>query len=144
MCVGTTEFDSQIDQFATVGDLGQAKRTETFPDLGKLPLHVPDKLKRVIKKSLRANPQNRYQSVLEMVNALADIDGPILDWQYEVDNGTLKWHQLTDDGYVKKLTVCPARTSLAHKFKEGSGERRVRAYCSDNITDEEIGEFLKL
>lgn len=144
MCVGTAEFDFQIAQFATVRDLGQAKRSETFPDFGKFPLHIPDKLKRVIRKSLRAAPQNRYQSVLEMVNAFADIDGPILDWQYEVDNGTRKWHQLTDDGYVKKLTVCPARTSLAQKFKEGAGERRVRAYCSDNISDEEIGEFLNL
>ncbi len=142
MCVGTEVFDSQIAQFATVRDLGQAKRSENFPNLNDYPLHIPEKLQRVIKRSLRAHPQNRYSSVLEMINALADIDGPVLDWQYEVDNGTHYWCQTTEDGYTKKLRVCPANTSLAHKYKQGGTERRVVPYCLDNVTNEKIIEFL--
>jgi eukaryotic-like serine/threonine-protein kinase len=142
MCVGTVEFDSQIARYATVRDLGQAKRTESFPDFGRYPLHIPQKLQRVIRKSLRANPQDRYHSVLDMVNALADIDGPVLDWQYSVDHGTRNWHQITEDGYVKKLSVCPASTSVAHKYRDGAAERRVTAYCSNSITEQQIVEFL--
>lgn len=144
MCVGTEEFDSQISQFATVRELGQAKRSENFPNFNEYPLHMPEKLQRAIKKSLRATPQNRYSSVLEMINALADIDGAVLDWQYKEDNGTHYWHQATEDGYIKKLRVCPAKTSLAHKYKQGGAERRVVAYCRNNVTNEQIIEFLNL
>jgi eukaryotic-like serine/threonine-protein kinase len=142
MCVGSVEFDSQITRYATVRDLGQAKRTEGFPDFGRYPLHIPKQLQKVIRKSLRANPQNRYQSVLDMVNDLADIDGPILDWHYTVDNGTRHWHQVTEDGYVKKLSVCPESKSIALKYRNGTAERKVNPYCSNNITDKQIVEFL--
>lgn len=142
MCVGDSAFNQQLQRFADMHQFGLALRKENFPDKNAYPLHIPRALQNVINKCLKANPIQRYQSAISVINALADIDGTILDWQYEItgDHRQVWFHE--SGGYIRKIVVCPANSSQAFKHKVDGNERRVTKFCKAKITDNEIIQFL--
>ena len=77
-----------------------------------------------------------------MVNALADIDGSILHWEYKPSKDNQTWEQKID-GVIKTISVCNDRKSEAHRQNENSDRRKISAFCKNNITDDEIVEFLE-
>lgn len=141
MCVGDASFDEQFSVYETGEEFGRDVIAGNFPNRSKYPLHIPKKLQKTINKCLKSSPGDRFGSAIEVVNALADIDGSILHWEYKPSKGKMSWEQ-DIDGSLKSISVCSKRTSKAYK-KNGSSERRVMAYCKDNITDEEIIRFLE-
>lgn len=140
MCVGNEEFNRQFgtytDQNAFIADVKAGK----FPDRKIFPPHAPSRLRTVIKKCLKVDPTERYQSALEAANALAAIDGRELDWQLTVDAGTRIWTK-NENGTEIKLEVDAAGSAKCFKKSAGGAERRVRAMCR-SVTDGDIRAFL--
>ena len=60
--------------------LRKAVASGRLPDRDLYPLHIPLSLSSVVKKCLREVEGDRFQSVLEVINALLKIDGPEFDW----------------------------------------------------------------
>jgi eukaryotic-like serine/threonine-protein kinase len=86
MCNGNPEFEAQSR------DLTQEKILDgTFPLREKFLPHIPASLRKCIKKALAVNPDQRYLTVLDLMNDLSDID-EMLDWYYStVDEKTELW-----------------------------------------------------
>lgn len=141
MCVGDEEFNQQFGKYNEWEKFGEDVRSGKFPDRKAYPLHIPNRLRSVINKCLKPNPVDRYDSPIEIVNGLADIDGGILYWEYTVENNKRIWRQEVD-GTIRAITVCEAGTSVAYKHGVNSPERRVKEFCKDLIEDKEIIEFL--
>ncbi|WP_273047576.1 serine/threonine-protein kinase [Pseudoalteromonas sp.] len=142
MCVGDKEFDRQHSKYKAWPELGRDIRVGNFPDRKAYPLHIPKKLKTVINKCLKPNPGDRFDSPVEIVNGLADIDGTILDWEYIAEKGNRIWRQEVN-GIVKMIEVCSQGTSKAYKHNAKSAVRRATDFCIADIEDKKIVEFLE-
>jgi eukaryotic-like serine/threonine-protein kinase len=86
MCVGNNAFNDQFAAYGVGTAFNRNKfRAEVcngyFPDRKAYPAHAPTKLKNVINKCLQKLTRDRYQSAIEVANALADVDGSELDWR---------------------------------------------------------------
>jgi serine/threonine protein kinase len=142
MCVGDACFDEQFSVYKTGKDFGESVISGRFPDRKAYPLHIPKKLQKTINKCLKPNPGDRFGSAIEVVNALADIDGAILHWEFKPTKDALVWEQNVD-GVIKKIRVCNKKTSEAYTQNGSSKARRVTEYCKENISDEEVIRFLE-
>ncbi|WP_404326704.1 serine/threonine protein kinase [Cobetia sp. UIB-001] len=141
MCVGDKSFDEQFSVYETGDIFARDVITGKFPDRKAYPLHIPKKLQRVINKCLKPNPGDRYGAAVEIVNAMSDIDGSILHWQYIPTAQEKKWEKELD-GLTKSIYVDSMGASKAYSQKVGSVPRKITAFCKPNITDDEIIEFL--
>lgn len=149
MCVGNQEF---YRQFASYG--GQANfnreqfkfdvRNGRFPIRDDFPEHIPQALITVIKKCLEVEPNNRYKSVIDVINQIAEIDEELLDWQYSLSNeGVRTWEK--DGGPGEKLirlTVDNHRNAIAQK-RTARGMQNINEYCVESINRAKIKEFLR-
>jgi len=147
MCVGDNVFDAQYDSYFTNGALDQEKFGRdiirgNFPDRKAYPLHIPKKLQRVINKCIKPQPVDRYNSAIEVVNAMSDIDGSILHWKYSVGDDFQQWESEVN-GVTERILIKDNRKSVAYKKNGDSAERKQRQYCKDNITDNDIIRFLE-
>lgn len=53
-----------------------------FPDRNRFMPHVPSRLRTLIRKALRLNPDDRFQTAMEMADDLSRVD-VVLDWSVE-------------------------------------------------------------
>jgi len=88
-----------------------------FPDRRSFSAHIPAKLQTVIKKCLKVNADDRYQSAIDVGNALADIDGSTLDWRLVKNDDTKTWTK-NEDGTEIRFSVhedgsCECRKAVA-------------------------------
>ncbi|MCY7919162.1 serine/threonine-protein kinase [Bacillus vallismortis] len=95
MCNGNVNFKEQFKKLnltsSDMNDLIKRRKKGEFPKKEYLP-HIPLKLERIINKAIHPNPNNRHQSVLNMINELCKVDGT-LDWFYSYNkrDGTHQW-----------------------------------------------------
>lgn len=61
-----------------------------FPNRNSFLPHVPRRMKRVIRKALNIDPGDRYQTALEMADALGQVD-TLLDWEYNENANTCSY-----------------------------------------------------
>ncbi|SDQ82131.1 serine/threonine protein kinase [Pseudoxanthomonas sp. CF125] len=148
MCAGDAEFDRQFashyvnDEFdrdafsqAVVGGQFPNTSNDTFPE------NIPDPLIRVIRKCLLAVEQ-RYCSVIEIVNDLAPLDGELLDWQFSRDAAGRHWMKKLD-GMSLYLDVGPDGASIARKGRVEGQERRINEYCVAALSRQATKRFLR-
>ncbi|WP_294332482.1 serine/threonine-protein kinase [uncultured Sphingomonas sp.] len=140
MCVGNEEFNRQFQTYTNQTDFIRDVRAGTFPDRKRFPPHVPARLRTVIKKCLKVDPAERYQSAIEVANALATVDGPEMDWQLTEVSGTRTWAK-NEGGTEIKLQVNAAGHATCVKVSPSGTERRIKAMCR-SVTDGEIRTFL--
>lgn len=146
MCNGNTIF---YEQFHSYGDVSSFDRDRfrfdvkngRFPDRDIFLEHIPDKLRKIIKKCLEPNPTNRYCATIEVANALAEIDGKVLDWQFCISDSSKVWTKLAEDREYK-LVISDDGTSLAKKTTGSGRSTRIRDYCKQALTSKEIKKFL--
>lgn len=93
LCNGDNIFRKQFDD-------SDNWRNDIFK--GKLPdrkfylPHIPVKLQRIINKAINVDPDKRYDSVLEMINQISNIDEN-LDWKYVIeDDNESTWSKLNE------------------------------------------------
>lgn len=147
MCNGNNVFYSQFSKYGDVANFDRTSfrfdlRNGRFPDRGFFLHHVPEKLRKIIKKCLETDPDKRYQSVIEVSNALAEIDGLELDWQYIELPDKISWEKQTDGNWYC-LEIDGDGNSLAKKRTPAGRETRISDYCVKAIPPKQIRDFLK-
>ena len=85
MCNGNEEYDKQLKRYKNLSDLKIAISKGKFPLRKKYLPHIPKSLILVIEKCLSVNKENRYDSVLDILNDLSKIKEN-LDWRYDKRN----------------------------------------------------------
>lgn len=78
---GDPFFESQVSRLRH--PLVDAIRSGRFPNRDRFLPHVPDGIRRVIRKALRVDPSNRYHSAFEFQDALGRVSVPH-DWTTEL------------------------------------------------------------
>lgn len=149
MCVGSAEFKRQFDLYRDTTGKIDADRFVTdlkagrFPDRLKFKAHIPSKAKNAILKCIESEPDNRYQSAIEIINDFSDIDERYFDWQYSIDNGVEKWEKRTSKGGQKCIELHPDLRSVAYTLSDTGARRRDTTFTKDRLTKVELNRFLK-
>ncbi|SAL06220.1 histidine kinase, dimerization/phosphoacceptor [Caballeronia calidae] len=148
MCAGNAAFYNQWESFCKDGKLQvqpfiDAVKGGRFPQRDELPEHIPQKLRNIVAKCLEADPAQRYASVLSVMNDLAAIDGPELDWHFShTADGGRKWSR-TFDGCECYIEVDASGQSIARKQKRNGQYVAINAYCDDNLSRRKLKSFFK-
>ena len=107
-------------------------KKEKFPER-KFKSHVSEKIRRIIRKSMRANRDQRYQSCLEFRQALQKIPLAI-NWIYINDN----YWEGEYNNYKYELKLYSKRTGYFIDFLKNG--RKDNNYCCTGIPDEETAK----
>ncbi|GBR58336.1 serine/threonine protein kinase [Acetobacter senegalensis DSM 18889] len=145
MCNGSGCFYDQLQQYYHNGKLDRAKFcdavcNERFPDRHFFLEHIPTTLQKVIKKCLKSDPHQRYQSALDVVNAMAGIDGNNLDWRFERQSDKKLWTK-NKEGTQYEFILTDDGNSICYKTVNGGTRRKVSAGCKTGMTDRELRGF---
>jgi serine/threonine protein kinase len=147
MCAGNAEFYEQFESFGKTQNTFDrnafqfAVRNGRFPDIDRLPEHIPARLRTVIKDCLEADPSKRLPSAISVANGLAPIDDK-LDWQYSKSTSSRKWVRRSGD-MEYRIEVSSDGSSCAQKGKAGGKLSRITEYCRPDITTSTLKKFLK-
>ncbi|MEQ9379908.1 MAG: serine/threonine-protein kinase [Pirellulales bacterium] len=142
MCNGNEHFYKQLEKYGDPAKFDRDSfrfdvRSGRFPDRKSFAPHIPTTLRNVIKKCLAVNPAERYQSALEVANAIAGIDGNCLDWRLVSHADKNVWTK-NENGTEYKLTVSPDGTTTCYKSVNGGQSRRVGDACKSNISEKDL------
>ena len=146
MCCGPDEFERQ---FATLTPGGIFNRNAfraavvngQFPDKQNFLAHIPERMRRVIRKCLESNPSDRYSASLEVANELAVIDGPSLDWQYSKLQACQRWEKNVK-GTFSEFELSNNGSTTCHKTIGAGQRRRVGKGYVARMTDRQVRTFL--
>lgn len=146
MCNGNAEFYAQFDKYGTPGNFDRITfrddvRNGEFPDRSIFASHIPEKLRKIVRKCIKTNLRDRYESAIEVANALAEIDGFTLDWRLSEVGDTKVWSK-NKGGTIYEFTVNGDGTTECFKTVSGGQPRRIGSGCKDSMTDREIRTFL--
>ncbi|MGU3457274.1 serine/threonine-protein kinase [Brevundimonas sp. M1A4_2e] len=147
MCVGLKEYKAQFEAYAAEGVKGQERffkdvAAGTHPNRKAFPPHIPSRLKAAITKCLEVDPDNRFQSALEAMNALASVDGEELDWRYEERNGERVWKK-DCEGTKYVFSICSAGNSSLTKSVNGAAARKITGGSIQGIGVRDIAKVLR-
>lgn len=148
MLNGNDIFHSQVDAYGTGSSFDREQFrfdviNERFPNRDLYLEHIPSRLRKVISKCLKSEPNERYNSVTEVVTAIAPVEGTDLDWQFSTDIAGGRIWVNSDDQRVISLRVDAQNRAIAEKQNGEAPSRRIRAFCKECITNPEIRRFLK-
>lgn len=149
MCMGDDDYYAQYSSFVVNGMFDRlaykyAVMNGKFPDCAtsKYPEHIPERIISVVKKCLQTEPQDRYQSVIEIVNDLAGVDGELLDWQYKVVGSDRSWVKATEK-YETRIELDDQWNSQASKQNAGGAPRRIRDFSGTKLNRQKVKQFLR-
>ncbi|MDF2186168.1 serine/threonine-protein kinase [Grimontia hollisae] len=148
MCLGSAAFNAQYDIYCQGGQFNKPLfelnlRNGTFPDRGAYPEHIPEKLRTVINRCLNVQPDQRYPAVIDIINAIADIDENYLDWEYSKDGDIQKWSKKTSSGTLQCLEVCAAGNANAYKISSVGRRTNTAKYTKRAIGKRDMKRFFK-
>ena len=123
-----------------VRELRQPIRNGDFPDRSAYLPHVPSRLRTVINTALEVDPDDRFRTVREMMNALGRVD-QYLDWQIEYDPNNLYYRSvLREPDRTNPRTRSITVESTGDAFgvegvKEVNSKRNIRDWTKDGFDD---------
>lgn len=143
MAVGFTAFSDEVESLLSdVNEIVGKISSGTFPKKVYEP-HIPKPLRKIINKCLSVIPGDRYQSALDVLNALSSIDNVCLDWRKEENPTHYTWSKpLGQSKMVLKVNKSTTACELYRMTPDGS-KRRDRANCRASISDSDIYMILK-
>ena len=146
MCNGDGAFNAQYAAYGTGAAFDRTRfrndvRNGRFPDRRAFPPHVPSRLRSVIQKCIESEPTNRYQSAVDVSNALADISGKTLDWRLVESHDRRVWMK-NESGTLYEFTVPLTGPTECYKTVGGGQTRRHTAGCRPTMTERDIKTFL--
>ncbi|MGO4527350.1 serine/threonine-protein kinase [Microvirga sp. 2MCAF35] len=146
MCNGNEVFYRQLAKYGPPSSFDRETfrfdlRTGRFPDRKVFPAHIPAKLRKIIRTCLEPDPSARYGSALEVSNALADIDGEILDWHFVQTPDTSTWTK-NENGTSYELTLKLDGTSEFYRSVSGGQRRRIMEGCRPSLSDKDVQRLL--
>jgi len=147
MCNGNENFYAQLEKYGDRANFDRDAfrfdvRNGRFPERKSFAPHIPSTLRNVIKKCLEVDPADRYQSAVDVANAMAGIEGNCLDWR-PVPHPDKKVWTKNEDGTEYELTVNEDGTSTCYKAVNGGQRRRVGDACKRNISDRELRKLFQ-
>lgn len=113
-----------------------------FPDRKFFTPHIPSKLRKIVQKCIETNPADRFQSTIDVANALAGVDGKTLDWRLAEMDDKRVWIK-NESGTHYEFTVSGDGASECYKTAPGGKPRRVGAGCKKLMSEKEIKKFLE-
>lgn len=145
MCVGHNRFEVERSQYQTSHELSYAVTTGAFP-AKEYPSHIPKKIISLVNKCLQIDPNERYQSVLDILNDLSDINDGALDWRLQptVNVSQQEW-QKTNDGVTLSIVFDASNaSSIGSRIYADGRQRRVSAMTlTSGCTPARIYRLLK-
>jgi serine/threonine protein kinase len=147
MCVGNVEYYQQWEKFLHTGVLDEAGFVdavldEKFPNRTGFPAHIPKALQKIVVKCLYADKAKRYSSVLEVMNALAQLDVPEMDWQFSIKpDGTKRWEHIST-GRTLYLEIDVTGMANAQKAGPGGKFSKVKDFCGA-LLPKKVVDFFK-
>ena len=109
-CNGKQLWDGQVAKHGS--DLRQRIIDGKFPDRNLFLPHVPNRLRRAIRKALRVNPAERFASAMDFANSLSSIDVGY-DWRpIELPESEFAWHGIKAGAVPLKVTLTKDGSSL--------------------------------
>ena len=147
MSVGLEAYKAQYMAYFQGGSFDAVKYAKdiadgTYPDRDAFPPHIPIRLKKIIKSCLEVSPSDRPSSALEVMNALAKVDGAELDWRFSQEGGDRIWRKdgAGENSYV--FTIGSDGASTLTKCAAGKIARRVSDGCCADIKPRQIAKVL--
>lgn len=143
MCNGDSFFKNQLSELGikSSNDLVDSIHNGKFPKRNSYLPHIPIKVRNLINIALATNIEKRYQDVLELINALSEIDKN-LDWRYNEYNGTHSIWKMENDTHVftielkqtqdDKWDTVGFRTNL-----ENGSKNRMTKWCHNGYNNKE-------
>lgn len=142
LCNGDDIFFQQLDDAHIskhgphIDNLVKNINLERFPNRNYFLPHIPKSLIRIVKKSIKANPDDRYDSIIDILNDLSKIeDGN--DWKYTKDGNIESWEQ---PGYLVTCTFNP--TNNKYIILALKNNKRKSLYCATLDTYKEAYNLL--
>lgn len=144
MCNGNLEYNTQLRKYKDINMVKVASACGKFPKRNKYLPHIPKDMTRIIEKCINLNPEDRYDSVSEIIEDIKNINEN-LDWKCEIsfknyyftrkntDNTIIEIIVSEDKGYWSVKTVKVNKDSRKYNVYKG--------YCCDYI--EKKSEALK-
>jgi serine/threonine protein kinase len=112
-----------------------------FPSRDIYKLHIPKKLKKIIKKCLEVKPENRYQTVLELLNDLSQV-GELLDWEYTENPDSQIWARETDERKIsivlKKLANLQYELTTTKTIKSSNKTSKITDGCIKSLPQDAV------
>ena len=97
MCNGNEEYDRQMSMYKDLDKLKLGIIYGQFPQRNMYLPHIPEKLRLIIEKSLALRLENRYDSVIQIINDLGSIEEN-LDWEYnKIEENHYTWYLKEND-----------------------------------------------
>ncbi|MBL3728932.1 serine/threonine protein kinase [Lysinibacillus sp. HST-98] len=113
MCNGNKIFYEQFEESREL--LDQQIIEGKFPKKNHYLPHIPDKLQKIITKALTNDETLRYESILDLINAISTIEDD-LNWSYNECGNTHSVYQYEDDNFVYSLEI---KLDGSHWITEG-------------------------
>lgn len=111
MCNGNDIWKEQLEQVKD--NLKDAILNGEFPNRKWYMPHIPLQLRKVINKCIEVNPDDRYNSVLEVINALSLIDNN-LDWKYLKETDKESWARIGLNGKYYEVIEFKQKDNTFH------------------------------
>jgi len=147
MCNGDDAFNHQFLSYSGAdGNLdadrfGDDVANGRFPNRVAFPPHIPQGLRKIVRRCLEVSPSNRYRSALHIANDLATLDGKIIDWHHAIDASGRTWRK-SDGHTMYVLNVSLDGRSELRKTVAAGAAKRVIDGCQATINDREIARIL--
>lgn len=144
MCLGSRRYAKEADSYPSNADLATAIVNGKFPSK-KYPEHTPKKLKDIINKCLMHDPNERYQSTLDILNDLSSIkDGKHLDWSEVSTSDDLYTWKRCDEGATIVVEYNPiTNTTSGKRIGQDGNKRNISKLKTSNCTSHSVYKLLK-
>ncbi|WP_395150760.1 serine/threonine-protein kinase [Klebsiella pneumoniae] len=147
MAVGEAEFQNAVQEFFSETDqerLQSRFAQGEFPPRN-YPFHVHPTLVKIINKCLHHDPNERYQSVLSVINDLAKISDGCLDWRYlgPDEDGKILWIKPVDGANLHLKLDPEKNTTDCRKVYSDGRTRKVSSHCVDVTSSRVLYRLMK-
>lgn len=140
MASGPDSFQMECDELFARDNVEMDIRNGVFPSKKYEP-HIPKPLQKIINKCLEIDPDNRYQSVLDLLNDLSSIEKCCLDWRPVQIHGGKSWVK-KEEGADYILEVVGDQ-STCYRINSSGQRRKHTELCQTGLTPAKLYKLLK-
>lgn len=146
MCNGDALFNAQHAAYGKGAAFDRDKfkfdvRNGRFPDRKAYAPHIPSRLRSIIKQCTATDVADRYQSAIDVANALALVEGPTLDWRLAESAGKRVWTK-NESGTNHEFTVYSDGRCECLKTVGAGQPRKVGDGCKASISETDVYKLL--
>lgn len=146
MCVGNDNFENERSVFITSDELKQSILDGAYPSR-QFPANIHKKLINIVNKCIHLDPNERYQSVLDILNDLSAINDGALDWRLQTNtpvNGTCEWQKELDTAILSIVFDSDRASTIGKRLYPDDRQRHVADLTiSSGCTHAKLYKLLK-